>query len=207
MTVEVIATPRAQRQIAGLDRRHARAFEGFLDDLAARGCKALGYRLSGPTPVDHMCVKHLRGTLRAVVAFEGPRRAWVLLVGPHDDEDPVLNVYAELYRLLGADPRRLPGVTSRRAAIKIRNYPQCWVRRSRNSPGTRREHAGQGAGKRRDKGADRPKSLMPRKELTVERFANWIAQRQTRRSSVGGVRTRPGTVQSQVLVGMSLVEG
>jgi hypothetical protein len=73
-------------------------------DLAARGCKALGYRLSGPTPVDHMCVKHLRDSFRVVVAFEGRHRAWILLIGRHDDQDPVLNVYAELYRLLGAKP-------------------------------------------------------------------------------------------------------
>jgi hypothetical protein len=39
-----------------------------------------------------------------VVAFETPQRAWILLVGPHDDRDPVLNVYAELYRLLGMEP-------------------------------------------------------------------------------------------------------
>jgi hypothetical protein len=38
------------------------------------------------------------------VAFETARRAWILLVGPHDDRDPVLNVYAELYRLLGVEP-------------------------------------------------------------------------------------------------------
>jgi hypothetical protein len=101
---EVLATPRADQQIAGLDRTHARAFGEFLDDLAARGCQALGYRLSGPAPVDHLCVKHLRDTLRVVVAFEGQQRAWIVLVGRHDDQDPVLNVYAELYRLLGAEP-------------------------------------------------------------------------------------------------------
>jgi hypothetical protein len=101
---EVIATPRADQQIAGLDRTHARAFGEFLDDLAARGCQALGYRLSGPAPVDHLCVKHLRDSLRVVVAFEGQQRAWILLVGRHDDQDPVLNVYAELYRLLGVEP-------------------------------------------------------------------------------------------------------
>ncbi len=39
-----------------------------------------------------------------VVAFEGPRRAWILPAGRHDDQDPVLNVYAELYRLPGVDP-------------------------------------------------------------------------------------------------------
>jgi hypothetical protein len=38
------------------------------------------------------------------VAFETPSRAWVLLVGLHDDQDPVVNVYAELYRLLGVEP-------------------------------------------------------------------------------------------------------
>jgi len=104
VTTEVIATPRADQQIAGLDRTHARAFGEFLDDLAARGCKALGYRLSGPAPVDHLCVKHLRDSLRVVVAFEGQQRAWILLVGRHDDQDPVMNVYAELYRLLGVEP-------------------------------------------------------------------------------------------------------
>jgi len=41
---EVIAPPRAGQQIAGLDRAHARAFSEFVDDLAARGCKALGCR-------------------------------------------------------------------------------------------------------------------------------------------------------------------
>jgi hypothetical protein len=101
---EVIATPRADQQIAGLDRTHARAVSEFADDLQIRGCKALGYRLSGPVPVDHMCVKHLRGSFRVVVAFDGQQRAWILLVGRHDDQDPVLNVYAELYRLLGVEP-------------------------------------------------------------------------------------------------------
>jgi hypothetical protein len=73
-------------------------------DLAARGCKALGYRLSGAAPVDHMCAGHLRGSLRAVVASGGQQRAWILLAGRHDDQDPVLNAGAELYRLPGAEP-------------------------------------------------------------------------------------------------------
>jgi hypothetical protein len=60
--------------------------------------------LSGPAPVDRICVKHLRGALRVVVAFERADRAWVLLVGPHDDRGPVLNVYTELYGLLGVEP-------------------------------------------------------------------------------------------------------
>jgi hypothetical protein len=101
---EVLATPRAEQQIDGLRRKHARVFAQFLDDLAAQGCRALAYRLSGTAPLDHLCVKHLIGSLRVVVAFEEPERAWVLLVGPHDDNDPILNVYAELYLLIGVDP-------------------------------------------------------------------------------------------------------
>jgi len=60
-------------------------------------------KLSGPAPVDRLCVKHLSGSLRVVVAFESAERAWILLVGRHDDKDPVLNVYADLYRLIGID--------------------------------------------------------------------------------------------------------
>jgi hypothetical protein len=91
---EVIATPRADQQIAGLDRTHAREFGTFLDDLAARGLQ--GARL----PAEWPCARgpHVRQ------AFEGRQRAWILLVGRHDDQDPVLNVYAELYRLLGVEP-------------------------------------------------------------------------------------------------------
>ncbi len=128
MPTEVIATPRAEQQVARLDRIHAKAFGHFLDDLAARGCKALGYRLSGRTPVDRMCVKHPRDDVKVVVAFEGPRRAWILLVGRHDDQDPVPDAYAELYRLLGVDPPEGAG----------RDKPPCCdaakIRRSRSQP-------------------------------------------------------------------------
>lgn len=115
MPTEVRATPRAEQQIDGLNRRRSKEFNRFLDDLASRGCKALAYRLSGPTPIDHLCVKHLGGSLRVVVAFESVTRAWILLVGPHDDQDLVLNVYAELYRLLGVEPPNTAG----------RNKPPC----------------------------------------------------------------------------------
>jgi hypothetical protein len=81
---EVVATPRAEQQIAGLNRRQSKSFNDFLNDLAARGCRALAYRLSGPVPLDHMCVKHLSSSVRVVVAFESPQRAWILLVGRHD---------------------------------------------------------------------------------------------------------------------------
>ena len=123
MPTEVIATPRADQQIAELDRTHARAFGEFLDDLAARGYQALGYRLSGSAPVDHLCVKHLRDSLRVVVAFEGQQRAWILLVGRHDDQDPVLNVYAELYRLR-------PPYLHRQSGRQGNHSGSCWPGRS-----------------------------------------------------------------------------
>jgi hypothetical protein len=104
VSIEVISTLRAQQQIAALDRMHSRAIGGFLDDLARNGCAALAYRLTGPTPLDRLCVKHLRGTLRVVVGFETPRRACILLVGRHDDIDPSRDVYGELYALLDATP-------------------------------------------------------------------------------------------------------
>lgn len=103
MPTEVLATPRAEQQIDGLSRKQSRSLDNFLNELAAVGCHALAYRLSGQVPVDHMCVKHLSGSLRVVVAFETSQRAWILLVGPHDDHDPILNVYEELYRLLGIE--------------------------------------------------------------------------------------------------------
>ena len=102
--IEVIATRRAQQQIATPDRAHTRAFAAFLDDLSLNGCAALAYRLTGPVPLSRLCVKHLRAALRIVVAFESPQRACILLVGPHDAADPGLDVYAELYELLGTAP-------------------------------------------------------------------------------------------------------
>jgi hypothetical protein len=84
---------------------------------------ALAYRLSGPTPVDHLCVKHLGGSLRVVVAFESPTRAWILLVGPHDDQDPVLNVYAELYRLLGVEPPNAAGRSKPPCCDEVQELP------------------------------------------------------------------------------------
>ncbi len=51
-------------------------------------------------------------------------------------------------------------------------------------------------------------SLLPREELTVERFANWIALNNRLDGLASAVyELGEGTVQSQVLVGTSLVEG
>ena len=44
MTVEVRATPLANKIIEELPRRSRRAYDHFEADLAARGCAALAYR-------------------------------------------------------------------------------------------------------------------------------------------------------------------
>lgn len=79
--------------------------------LALHGCAALGYRLTGDDPLPNLCVKHLRGNDRVVVAFTGDE-AWVLLVGPHADGDAAADVYGMLYELAGvprpAQPRTKP---------------------------------------------------------------------------------------------------
>jgi hypothetical protein len=103
-TVEVRETALASAQAAALRGAAASAYERFLDDLAHRGCAALAYRLSGPVPLERLCVKHLRGSDRVVVAFEGQETAWVLLVGAHRDSDPGRDFYEELYRLAGLRP-------------------------------------------------------------------------------------------------------
>ena len=99
-----MTTPRADQQVNGLRGIQIRQLAGFVKDLESRGCAALGYRLTGDEPLDHLCVKHLGGQLRVVVAFERADRAWLLLVGPHDDSDPYIDVYTELYQLVGLRP-------------------------------------------------------------------------------------------------------
>jgi hypothetical protein len=107
MSFEVRITSRADQQLQGLRRKSRMRAEDFMRDVAARGCVALDYRLTGPLPLDHLCVKHLDNLLRAVVGFTSKESVWVLLIGPHDESDPGLDVYRELYRLLGIDPSSL----------------------------------------------------------------------------------------------------
>lgn len=99
---EVRQTPLATSRVAGLRGPNLRAYNAFLDALAHEGCAAMGYRLTGPV-IERLCVKHVRGRLRAVVAFSLDDVAWVLLVGEHLN-DAEVNVYDELYRLVGHRP-------------------------------------------------------------------------------------------------------
>ncbi len=89
---------------AGLRGPARRRYEAFLDDLATQGCAAMGYRLTGPDPLPRLCVQHLRAQDRVVVAFPAVDQAWILLVGPHHDDDPGRNVYDLLYQLAGVAP-------------------------------------------------------------------------------------------------------
>jgi hypothetical protein len=119
----VRATPRAAQQVEALNRRDADAFRAFVLDLGRQGCAALAYRLSGQTPIDHVCVKHLRADLRVTVVFESIDVAWILLVGRHVDDDPTLDVYAELYRVLGQEPEADAGRTKPPCSDEVEKLP------------------------------------------------------------------------------------
>jgi hypothetical protein len=98
----VYETPVANTQAAALRGQNRAAYDAFLDDLAARGCDALGYRVTGDT-LGRLCVRHLRGAWRGIVAFAEGDVAWVALVGQHTD-DPETNVYDLLYAMLATRP-------------------------------------------------------------------------------------------------------
>jgi hypothetical protein len=97
---EVLETPIAATQVDALRGPRKRAYAAFLLELAANGCAAMSYRLTGPDPLPRLCVRHLRGADRVIVAFEERDRAWVVLVGPHTDER-ASNVYNLLYAITG----------------------------------------------------------------------------------------------------------
>jgi hypothetical protein len=103
VTVQVVATSLANLQIKQLRNTPRKRFDAWLRDLKSNGCAALGYRLTGDI-LERLCVKHLSGSLRAVVAFETATRATVLIVSDHDDSDPGIDVYTQLYQLTGAKP-------------------------------------------------------------------------------------------------------
>ncbi|MFE4360433.1 hypothetical protein [Kitasatospora sp. NPDC056800] len=83
--------------------RGKKSFETWVIDLAQRGCRALDYRLTGTAPVDRLCVKHLFGQLRTVVSFDDEGVAWIVAVGPHDENDAERNIYTRLWKLCGLD--------------------------------------------------------------------------------------------------------
>lgn len=140
MPYTVRSTRVADRQIAGLRGPRRKAYVEFEQALARQGCAALSYRLTGDDPLPSLCVKHLRGNDRVVVAFSGDE-AWVLLVGPHTDGDAAADVYGMLYELAGAPARHSPE-RSRRAATRTGSHPSSTRRQLATSSGEFVHHAG-----------------------------------------------------------------
>jgi len=96
-----LITERAAQQVGQLHKKERRSYDQFLLALRARGCASLSYRLSGDQLLSKICVAHLAGALRVVVAFSAHNVATILLVGPHDNQDPFMDVYSQLYALAG----------------------------------------------------------------------------------------------------------
>ena len=92
MTTTALITERAAQQVSSLRKKERRSYDQFLVALRAQGCAALKYRLSGNDLLSKICVTHLAG------AAQGGGR---LLVAPHDDGDPFMDVYSQLYELAG----------------------------------------------------------------------------------------------------------
>jgi hypothetical protein len=101
VATSALITERAAQQVGRLHKKERRSYDQFLLELRARGCVSLNYRLSGDDLLSRICVAHLAGALRVVVAFSAHNAAVILLVGPHDDQDPFMDVYSQLYELAG----------------------------------------------------------------------------------------------------------
>jgi len=101
VATSTLITERAAQQVGQLRKKERRSYDQFLLALRANGCASLNYRLSGDDFLSKICVAHLSGPLRVVVAFTAHNVATILLVGPHDDQDPFMDVYSQLYGLAG----------------------------------------------------------------------------------------------------------
>jgi hypothetical protein len=101
VAVSALVTERAAQQIGQLHKKERRSYDQFLLALRAKGCASLNYRLSGDDLLSKICVAHLAGALRVVVAFSAHNVATILLVARHDDQDPFMDVYSQLYELAG----------------------------------------------------------------------------------------------------------
>jgi hypothetical protein len=105
VATSALITERAAQQVGQLHKKDRRSYDQFLLALRAHGCASLAYRLSGDDHLSKICVAHLSRALRVVVAFSAHNAATILLVGPHDDQDPFVDVYYQLYELAGlAEP-------------------------------------------------------------------------------------------------------
>ena len=79
MTFRISLTPTAHRRVKALRGKAASAYEVALASIAAEGCAAADYRLSGDV-VDRICSVHLCGRFRALVSFPDDERVVILLL-------------------------------------------------------------------------------------------------------------------------------
>lgn len=99
MSFTVSITPTGQRSVEALRGKARKSFDAAVKRLAAEGCKAGDYRLTGEG-TEHICSVQLYGRHRALVCFPDDESVVVLLVGEHLRGDPEVDVYLSLYRLL-----------------------------------------------------------------------------------------------------------
>jgi hypothetical protein len=111
VATSTLITERAAQQAGQLRKKERRSYDQFLLALRAHGCASLNYRLSGDDLLSKICVAHLSGSLRVVVAFSAHNVATILLAGPHDDQDPFMDVYSQLYELAGLTEPPIAGRT------------------------------------------------------------------------------------------------
>lgn len=74
-----------------------------VEALERIGCDAAGYRLSGEG-VDRLCVVHLWGAWRLLLAFPEADIAVIIDVGEHLAHDPDRDIYQRLYQAVAMNP-------------------------------------------------------------------------------------------------------
>jgi hypothetical protein len=93
----VSLTPTARRQADALRGKAAAAYGEIVERLAAEGCAAADYRLTGDT-VNRIRTLHFYARYRALVCFPEEEHVVVVLIAEHDRGTK--DVYAALYELL-----------------------------------------------------------------------------------------------------------
>lgn len=88
--------------LAALRGAQAKAAKRAIIELERSGCAAAHYRLSG-AGVERICVRRLRDNWRMVLSFPAAEEIAIVLVGPHERENPDLDVYLRLYAALGIE--------------------------------------------------------------------------------------------------------
>jgi hypothetical protein len=98
VSFDVWWTPAGAASAKKLDKPIVDAVDRVEGELKRVGCAAASYRLTGEI-LERICVVRLPYDYRMLVAFPSEREVSILLVGRHV-RNPVLDVYARLYRAL-----------------------------------------------------------------------------------------------------------